>query len=303
MTPHDVVLLDGGMGQELIHRSKFPPSPMWSGKVLRDETHLVEDVHRDFIVAGATVVILNTYSITPERLERDSTVDDFEKLQALAIGAANSAIKSVDKNVAIAGCLPPAVASYRPEVAPSYEKCLETYRRLVDAQKTASDIFIAETIASKKEALASLKAGKESGKKTWVALTVLDDDGLKLRSGESLAEVANELLPLEPDALLLNCSKPETITKGREVLQTFGLPFGAYGNGFVSIDALDPGGTVDALTVRQDMGPKEYADEVMKWVAMGATIVGGCCEVGPAHIEEIASRLKASGHKIVRPAS
>jgi homocysteine S-methyltransferase len=37
----------------------------------------------------------------------------------------------------------------------------------------------------------------------------------------------------------------------------------------------------------------------MGWVDAGATIVGGCCEVGPAHIAELARRLTAAGHKIV----
>jgi homocysteine S-methyltransferase len=31
---------------------------------------------------------------------------------------------------------------------------------------------------------------------------------------------------------------------------------------------------------------------------MGATIVGGCCEVGPAHIRHLAARLRAEGHTI-----
>jgi S-methylmethionine-dependent homocysteine/selenocysteine methylase len=34
-------------------------------------------------------------------------------------------------------------------------------------------------------------------------------------------------------------------------------------------------------------------------VAQGATIVGGCCEVGPAHIAELAKVLQAAGHQIV----
>ena len=38
---------------------------------------------------------------------------------------------------------------------------------------------------------------------------------------------------------------------------------------------------------------------VMGWVAAGATIVGGCCETGPAHIAEIARRLRAGGYRIV----
>jgi homocysteine S-methyltransferase len=37
----------------------------------------------------------------------------------------------------------------------------------------------------------------------------------------------------------------------------------------------------------------------MGWVAQGASIVGGCCEVGPAHIAELARRLRAEGHEIV----
>ena len=33
--------------------------------------------------------------------------------------------------------------------------------------------------------------------------------------------------------------------------------------------------------------------------AQGATIVGGCCEVGPAHIQALAQSLRAAGHEIV----
>ena len=39
---------------------------------------------------------------------------------------------------------------------------------------------------------------------------------------------------------------------------------------------------------------------VAEWILeQGATIVGGCCEVGPDHIAEIARRLRAAGHQIV----
>ncbi|MEL6745782.1 MAG: homocysteine S-methyltransferase family protein, partial [Pseudomonadota bacterium] len=48
----DILLLDGGMGQELIARSSQPPSPLWSAKVLFDEPQIVEDVHRAYVDAG-----------------------------------------------------------------------------------------------------------------------------------------------------------------------------------------------------------------------------------------------------------
>mgnify|MGYP003868039337 FL=1 len=49
---------------------------------------------------------------------------------------------------------------------------------------------------------------------------------------------------------------------------------------------------------RRDLGPETYANFVMGWVNQGATIVGGCCEVGPAHITEVARRLREAGHEI-----
>jgi homocysteine S-methyltransferase len=43
------------------------------------------------------------------------------------------------------------------------------------------------------------------------------------------------------------------------------------------------------------MGPAAYADHAMRWIDQGATIIGGCCETGPAHIAEIDARLRAAG--------
>ena len=85
------------------------------------------------------------------------------------------------------------------------------------------------------------------------------------------------------------------------ILATTGKPFGAYANGFEMITEgfLQDKPTVDALRVRRDFTPENYVDHVMGWVDAGATIVGGCCEVGPAHIAEIARRLKDAGHTIV----
>ena len=84
-------------------------------------------------------------------------------------------------------------------------------------------------------------------------------------------------------------------------LKDLGKPFGAYANGFTHISGnfLKDAPTVKELTHRHDLTPEKYGDFAMSWVAMGATIIGGCCEVGPAHIRHLAERLKAAGHTIV----
>ena len=63
-----IILLDGGMGQELIKNSKSNPHTLWSTYVMAEEPELVKKTHIDFIDAGASVITLNTYSTTPERL-------------------------------------------------------------------------------------------------------------------------------------------------------------------------------------------------------------------------------------------
>jgi len=291
-----VTLIDGGMGQELLKRSGAKPSPLWSAQVMMDYPDVVRDLHVDFILAGARVITLNTYSATPERLARDAEESMFEGLQQKAIDIAEQARDKANvSGVQIAGCLPPLVASYRPDQAPEPEVMLETYRRVVAVQQEQVDLFMCETMASISEATAALTAGKESGKPVWVGLTVADDASVTLRNGDALGDAIEKMNALGADATLLNCSKPEAISSAWQTLSTSTAPTGAYANGFTSISALKPGGTVESLEARHDLGPENYANFVMQWVEQGASIVGGCCEVGPEHISVIAEKLKAAG--------
>lgn len=296
----NVTLLDGGMGQELLKRSGSKPTPMWSAQVLMDQPEIVRDLHVDFIRAGARVITLNSYSATPERLARDADESLFEGLQTKAIEVAQQArdIAAVD-GVRIAGCLPPLYASYRPEQAPEFDLMLETYRRVVNVQQSSVDLMLCETMASMVEARAAATASLESGLPVWVALTVEDSSSAKLRNGDTLADTVKLLDELGVDAKLINCSKPEAISAAWSALCSGHGPVGAYANGFTSISALEPGGTVDSLEARHDLGPDNYAQFVMQWVEQGAAIVGGCCEVGPAHIAQIAKRLIEAGKVIV----
>ena len=297
----EVILLDGGMGQELIHRSKHKPHPLWSAKVLLDEPELVEQVHYEFISAGATVITLNNYSCTPERLERDGSLDMFEKLHSKAISVAKRARdrSKVSHSVRLAGSLPPLYASYRPDVTPSLEDCITSYERIAEVQVDEVDILMCETMSSVKELQASGHVASQSGKTAWVSGSVSDSNGLLLRSGEELEEGLASLAKLDIDAVLVNCSFPESITDALKMLSTLNVPYGGYANRFKSIDKLNPGGTVDVLQTRDDLDEERYAKVLCDWVNMGATIVGGCCEIGPEYIRTIKDALIENGHKIV----
>ncbi|MEH6405238.1 MAG: homocysteine S-methyltransferase family protein [Sneathiella sp.] len=298
----DVVLLDGGMGQELLHRSAQKPHPMWSAKVMLDEPEIVEAVHRDFIDAGARIITLNNYTATPERLKREGRPDLFEPLQHKAIEIARRArdqSKLGHKNkVRIAGCLPPLYASYKPELAPSFEECLKRYQVIADIQAPSVDLFICETMSSIKEGKAAAIAGIKTGRPTWLGFTLEDSLNVCLRSKEPLIDAINEVMDIGVEAILLNCSLPEAISAAMETLSSRFNTVGVYANGFASIDALQPGGTVENLIVRNDLGPENYADFALSWVKSGAKIVGGCCEVGPSHIAQLEKQLIAKGYSL-----
>ena len=294
-----ITLLDGGMGQELLKRSSKDITPLWSTQVMIDEPDIVRDVHIDYIFAGARVITLNAYTMTPERLARDGQIEDFKKLQVAAINAAISAREAAGiPEVKIAGCLPPLVASYHAEVTPKYEAMLKSYSKIVAIQAPHVDVFLCETMSSIAEAKAALVAAKESGLPVWVSLTIEDNDQGLLRSGEALSDAVSMLDEFGADAKLLNCSKPEAILASWSKMKSDQGLTGAYGNGFTSVDSLKPGGTVKSMQSRTDLGPAAYAEFAMEWVTNGAGLIGGCCEVGPAHIAELSKRLTENGYSV-----
>jgi len=295
-----VVLLDGGMGQELMHRGAADGSPLWGARVMLDSPDLVRELHVEYIDAGAKVITLNTYSCTPERLLKAGVADQFAMLQARAFElAADARDKAGVADVKIAACLPPLVGSYKPESTPEYEVALNTYRMIVAEQADKVDLFICETMSCIQEAKASGLAASESGKPYWMALSVSDDCSGNLRSNETIEHAYEAISAMSPQALLLNCSLPEAINAAWPQLHNIPVATGAYANGFTSIADLTLGGAVGVLEARTDLGPEEYARVAMQWIADGASVVGGCCEISPKHIKKLADELHAQGIEVV----
>jgi len=288
-----VTILDGGLGQELMHRSGDPATPLWSTQVMIDHPGLVQKVHRDYFDAGAHVATTNTYALHRDRLDKIGRGDEFEHLIALALKEARAA-RDANGGGLIAGSIGPLGASYRPDLAPPVDVAAPAYAEVAVLIAPEVDFLIIETAASLSQAEAALIGTKGAGKPVWLAISVNDQDGRVLRSGEPVEQVAGLIRDHAPAAILANCSVPEVMAQALDIIGKFDLPFGAYANGFTHITAefLADNPTVDALRQRSDLGPKIYAEHVMGWIRQGATIVGGCCEVGPEHIREIARQVK-----------
>ena len=295
-----ITLLDGSIGQELVKRAGTAPTPLWSTTVMIDQPEILRDVHVEYFNVGASVATTNTYPVLHDRLVRAGLQDQIETLWTQAVKSARSA-RDAHGSGRIAGSIGPLIASYRPDICPSAAEAEELYRDVVAALAPHVDVLLIETMSSVDQADGALRAAMKSGRPVWLAVSVEDFDGSKLRSGENLADLAPVLNRHDTDAILINCSRPEAVSTAVDIAAQFGRPFGAYANGFTKIAQgfLKDAPTVDALQERSDLSPAAYADFAMGWIDQGATIVGGCCEVGPDHIAELAARIKAAGHHIV----
>jgi len=296
----EITLLDGGLGQELVRRAGDAPTPLWSTRVMIDHPGLVQAVHTAYFDAGATVATTNTYALHRDRLEAAGLEERFSDLHQAALAEALAA-RAKNGSGRVAGSIGPLRASYRPDLHPCHAEAVQSYAEIAVCVGPAVDLILCETVASLAHAEAVLEGAQQAGKPVWIAFTLDDSDGQRLRSGEPVSACAEVARDGGAQAILANCSVPEVMGTALEIFAEGELPFGAYANGFTHIDSafLQDAPTVDVLTARQDLSPAAYTEFVMDWVRHGATIVGGCCEVGPDHIRHLAQALLGEGYELV----
>jgi len=291
-----VIVLDGGMGVEIAKRYDAAKQGLWSASVLLDRPDIVLDVHQDFIRAGARMIITNTYSTIPSYLGKAGRADDYVALTTLGGELARRAADDSGQSVQVAGSLPPLSESYRPDLVPVVDVSLPIYRNLVAALRPNVDLFICETMSSAIEAHTAASQAKAfgGGKPVYVSWTLKEAPGTGLRSGETIAQAFNQLQALDVDGFLLNCTSPEAIEAG--ITELKGLtdkPLGGYAN---RVKEVPIGWTLDNDIMneqREDITKDYFVDLCLRYVARGATIVGGCCGIGPDDIAALTQALEA----------
>lgn len=286
------VLIDGGMGQELIKRGVSNTSNLWSAQALLDDPDMVLGVHRDYVAAGADVIITNSYSTNGNRLRELDMGDLVKPMNQKAGELARQAAEEVDRPVLVVGSLPPLNGSFRPEETMAFDKIYPLYQEMAELLAPYVDGFLCETMATAEEGRAAAKAATETGKPTWVSWTLRDDDSARLRSGERILDALEHISDLPVEALMFNCSFPEALSAAMPAMASIderaGRPFGGYANGFTKIpEEWGRWGGVAILEARRDLDPQAYLAQAKQWHDNGARMIGGCCEVGPAHIKAL----------------
>ncbi len=100
----------------------------------------------------------------------------------------------------------------------------------------------------------------------------------------SMGRASRELVRAGASAVLVNCVPAARTLDFVRAIAEAGVPFGAYANA---------GHADEEIGWRTDDpdGPQRYAELAATWIDAGATLIGGCCGTGPAHIRALAARF------------
>ena len=288
-------VLDGGMGQELLARGMRPNGTLWSANALLDENYhqLVLDTHRDFVKAGAEVIVTTTFTTRRKRLRDNNVEDKFEYLNKKA-GQIAFAVKKEFPNIFVAGGLPPQNLTYEADDR-SEEEIIKNIKEQAKLLNPYVDFFYFDVWSSIKEFKCGIKAIKEFNKPYLVGIHI--SEGTKLPSGENISDIKN-IIDEKLLGIMLSCVSPENYEINLNELKSLNVPFGFKINGFITTKPKNGysstftklnGNPNEFLGHREDLTPQKIGKIVKRFKESGATILGGCCETRPSHIGAMAT--------------
>ncbi len=287
-------ILDGGMGQELLARGMKTNGTLWSANaILNSEYHeLLENTHKDFVKAGAEVIVTTTFTTRRKRLRENNIEDKFEYLNKKA-GEIAFKVKKEYPNVMIAGGLPPQRLTYE-EDRRSEAEITKDFNEQAKLLNEYVNFYYFDVWSSIREFKCGIEAIKEFKKPYLIGIHI--SEGTKLPSGEKISEIRS-ILDHNVLGVMLSCVSPESYELNLEELKMLNVPFGFKLNGFVTTKPKNgytanylktKGNPNEFLGQRTDFTPDKIHKIAKKFKEHGATIIGGCCETRPSHIEAMA---------------
>ena len=287
-------ILDGGMGQELLARGMKPNGTLWSANAILDTDYhkLLEDTHKDFVKAGAEVIVTTTFTTRRKRLRDNNLEDKFEYLNKKA-GEIAANVKKEFPNIKIAGGLPPQHLTYE-EDKRSEKEIIKDFNEQAKLLDEYVDFYYFDVWSSIKEFKCGIEAIKEFNKPYLVGIHI--SEGTNLPSGEKISEIKN-ILDNNLLGVMLSCVSPENYELNINELKKLNVPFGFKLNGFKTTKPKNgytanylktKGNPNEFLGQRIDFTPENIQKIAKKFKEHGASIIGGFCETRPSHIEAMA---------------
>lgn len=249
------------------------------------DPHVVEEIHRAYIAAGAEVIETNTFGANRIRLARFGLEDKVRDINFRGVKIARGAREISGEPVFLAGSVGPIGQQLEPVGRATLRQAEAAFREQVEALlEGGADLILLETFTNLPELLAAVAAARSACDLPVVAQMTFAEDGLTL-SAEEPSQVVQALERAGVDVIGVNCGVgPDIALQVIEAMRPLTeLPLSAQPNA--------------GLPARVDgrffyfASPEYFRDFAQRAVAAGVAYVGGCCGTTPAHITAMRAAL------------
>jgi 5-methyltetrahydrofolate--homocysteine methyltransferase len=279
------VTVDGAMGTNLIELGLEVgvPTGVWNV----DEPDRVRKVHRDFIEAGAQIILTNTFVCNRLSLKLYDLADRAVELTRAAARAARAEADAADAPVVVGGSIGPTGDILEPLGTLSHDEACETFEQQAKVLAGGGiDAFWIETMSDPEEVRAAVEGCRRADPDLPIVMTMSFERGGRTLMGVTPAQAMEALKGFGAVAVGGNCGSSldeiEVVIDEMHIADPGAVLVAKANAGLPHTE-----GDVTAY----DATPEDMATYAKAVYERGARIIGACCGSTPAHIRAIAQAL------------
>jgi homocysteine S-methyltransferase len=298
------VLIDGGTGTEIERRGITTVKEAWSSTGALHGPQIVQEVHEDYLRTGARVIISNTFATSLHALVDAGMEEHFEALNRDGVQLVHKAIEQSGVEAVVAGGLTDWSWTRKHPPIDVLRLGIEAQAKIMAA--AGAELLMLEMMTDVERMLVVLDAARQSGLPVWVGFSCTTgflegepgyqlDEGeavpphpapgqVRLLRGPTLAEGLQALQGLDVPVVNIMHSEVADIDAALDVVdQNWDSPTGVYAH---------TGHFVKPNWIFNDViSPEDYCSAATRWVDRGVQVIGGCCGIGPEHMDLVAAAI------------
>ncbi|BAS28361.1 bifunctional homocysteine S-methyltransferase/methylenetetrahydrofolate reductase [Limnochorda pilosa] len=283
-----VLLADGGVGTLLYQRVGGPRGNLDALNLT--QPRVVEQVHLDYIRAGADLIETNTFGANAFRLAEYGLEDDVWRINLQGAKLARGAREVSGRPVFVAGSVGPVGRPLETLGRAARAYVRDAFLRQMEALLAGGvDLFMIETMLDVEELELAVEAARSLARLPVVAQITFSGgvEPVAPLQGEAFTRMVERLGEAGPDVAGINCGSGPG-----PVLEALGELAGLRALG-VPLSALPNAGLPTRVDGRILYGaaPEYLAGLVEPMLRQGVRLVGGCCGTTPEHIAAMRARL------------
>ncbi|MFN3202276.1 MAG: bifunctional homocysteine S-methyltransferase/methylenetetrahydrofolate reductase [Bradymonadia bacterium] len=274
------LLFDGAMGTLLYDHGVFLNRNFEAVNLGQPE--LVEQIHGEYLAAGARAITTNTFGANRLRLERHELGAKVRELNVAGVKLARAAAKG---RAFICGSVGPTGLTLQQLVGPQGARAEAAFIEQIDVLlETGVDALIFETFYELQEIELAVSLARTRTELPIVALMTFTPEGVT-QNGQPPKVVGQRLIDAGADVIGSNCGGgPDLLFRVSTPMVGLGVPVMAQANA----------GAPEVVDGRMIYvaNPEYFGVFARRLFKAGVKVVGGCCGTRPSHIKSMAGAAR-----------